>query len=68
VAGLKELGSAVGGLVGGRDGAAAGSVVGGTAATVIVAGQKGREVTLPEGAALTVELAADATVLRPPSR
>jgi hypothetical protein len=35
---------------------------------VIVAGQKGREVTLPEGAALTVELAADATVLRPPSR
>lgn len=68
VAGLKELGSAVGGLIGGRDGAAAGSVVGGTAATVIVAGQKGRDVTLPEGAPLTVELAADATVLRPPPR
>ena len=65
VAGLREVGAAVGGLIGGRDGAAAGTVVGGAAATVIVASAKGREVTLPANAALVVELTAPATVLRP---
>ncbi len=56
VAGLREMGAAVGGLIGGRDGAAAGTVVGGAAATVIVASAKGREVTLPANAALVIEL------------
>jgi hypothetical protein len=55
----------VGGLIGGRDGSAAGSVVGGAAATVIVTSQKGREVTLPANAAVAIELTAPATVLRP---
>jgi tRNA A-37 threonylcarbamoyl transferase component Bud32 len=65
VSGLKQVGSAVGGLIGGRDGSAAGSVVGGAAATVIVSSQKGREVTLPDGAALSIELTEPATVMRP---
>jgi len=65
VSGLREVGAAVGGLIGGHDGAAAGTVVGGAAATVIVASAKGREVTLPANAALAVELTAPATVLRP---
>jgi serine/threonine-protein kinase len=65
VAGLREVGSAVGGLIGGKDGAAAGGVVGGAAATVIVSSQKGREVTLPASAALSIELREPATVLRP---
>ena len=68
VAGLREMGAAVGGLIGGRDGAAAGTVVGGAAATVIVASARGREVTLPANAALVIELTAPATVMRPVER
>jgi serine/threonine-protein kinase len=68
VAGLRGVGAAFGGLIGGRDGATAGTVVGGAAATVVVASAAGREVTLPANAALTIELTAPATVMRPPPR
>jgi tRNA A-37 threonylcarbamoyl transferase component Bud32 len=68
MAGLREVGAAVGGLIGGHDGAAAGTVVGGAAATMIVSSQKGREITLPANAAVTLDLTAPATVMRPRPR
>ncbi len=65
VAGLSEVGAAVGGLLGGRRGASAGGVVGGAAGTVYVTGEKGRDVTLPARASLSVETSEPTTVARP---
>jgi hypothetical protein len=59
--GLSEIGEAVEGLLGRIKG---GSVEGGSAGTVIVTSAKGREVTLPAHAALSVELAAPLVVSR----
>jgi len=66
--GLSELGAAVGGLIGGRRGAGAGTVVGGTAGTVVVTTSRGREVALGAGASLSVELLEPVTVVRPKQR
>lgn len=57
ITGLSEVGAAVGGLIGGRRGAAAGAVM--------VTTSQGREVTLAARAALSIELLAPATVNRP---
>ncbi|MGE5126385.1 MAG: serine/threonine-protein kinase [Betaproteobacteria bacterium] len=65
VAGLSEVGAAVGGLLAGRRGASAGGVVGGAAGTVYVTGEKGRDVTLPARASLSVETSEPTTVARP---
>ena len=62
---LSELGSAMGGLIGGRKGAAAGIVVGGTAGAMVVTTSRGREVALGAGARLSVELLEPVTVARP---
>jgi serine/threonine-protein kinase len=65
VAGLSEVGAAVGGLFGGRKGAAAGSVVGGAAGTAIVTTSAGREVALAARAPLSVELLEPVRLSRP---
>ena len=65
VAGLAGVGAAVGALMGGKGGAVAGTVVGGAAGVAVVTTDKGREVTLPERAPLTIELLGPATVTRP---
>jgi serine/threonine-protein kinase len=65
IAGLSEMGAAVGGLIGGRKGSAAGSVVGGTAGAVMVTTSQGREIALAARAPLSVELLEPATVSRP---
>jgi tRNA A-37 threonylcarbamoyl transferase component Bud32 len=65
IAGLAGVGAAVGGLIGGKGGAVAGTVVGGAAGVAVVTTDKGREVTLPERAPLTIELLGPATVTRP---
>jgi hypothetical protein len=62
---LSELGAAVGGLIGGRRGASAGMVVGGSAGAMVVTTSKGREVALGRGAPLSVELLEPVTVARP---
>lgn len=46
---LSDLSAAVGDLIGGRRGAAAGTVVGGTAGTMVVTTSRGREVALGAG-------------------
>ncbi len=65
VTSLSEVGAAVGGLLGGRKGASAGGVVGGAAGAVYVSSEKGREVTLPARASLSVETSESTTVIRP---
>jgi serine/threonine-protein kinase len=65
IAGLAGVGAAVGALMGGKGGAVAGTVVGGAAGVAVVTTDKGREVTLPERAPLTIELLGPATVTRP---
>jgi serine/threonine-protein kinase len=65
VAGLSEVGAAVGGLLGGRKGASAGGVVGGAAGAAYVTSEKGRDVTLPARASLSVETAEPTTLRRP---
>jgi serine/threonine-protein kinase len=62
---LSELGAAVGGLIGGRRGASAGMVVGGTAGTMVVTTSRGREVALGRGAPFSVELLEPVTVACP---
>jgi hypothetical protein len=62
---LSDLSAAVGDLIGGRRGGSAGSVVGGTAGTMVVATSRGREVALPAGAPLSVELLEPVTMARP---
>jgi len=64
VAGLAEVGAAVGGLLGGRKGAVAGVAIGGGAGVVYVNSDKGREVTLPARATLSVETAEATTITR----
>jgi tRNA A-37 threonylcarbamoyl transferase component Bud32 len=64
---LSELGAAVGGLIGGRRGASAGMVVGGTAGAMVVTTSKGREVALGNGAPMSVELLVPVTVACPAS-
>jgi tRNA A-37 threonylcarbamoyl transferase component Bud32 len=63
--GLSEVGAAVGGLLGGHKGASAGGVVGGAAGSVYVTSAKGREVTLPARASLSVETSEPTTISRP---
>jgi hypothetical protein len=65
VTGLSEVGSAVGGLIGGRKGATAGTVVGGTAGTMMVTTSQGRDVALAARAPLSIELLEPVTVTRP---
>ncbi len=63
--GLSEVGAAVGGLLGGRKGGSAGGVVGGAAGSVYVTSAKGREVTLPARASLSVETSEPTAITRP---
>jgi uncharacterized protein YcfJ len=65
VSGLSDVGAVVGGFLGGRRGERAGGAVGGAAGTVYVSSEKGREVTLPERASLSVETAERTTITRP---
>jgi len=65
VAGLSGVGAAVGGLLGGKKGAITGTAIGGAAGVVYVSSEKGREVTLPAHASLSVETAEPATIVRP---
>ena len=55
----------MGGLIGGRKGAAAGTVVGGTAGAMMVTTSQGREVALAARAALSIELLEPVTLTRP---
>jgi len=68
VGGLTAAGAVVGGLLGGKGGAVGGAVVGGAAGVAVVTTDKGREVTLPSRAPLSVEVAESFTVSRPKSR
>ena len=67
IAGLAGVGAAVGGLLGGRGGAVAGTVLGGAAGVAVVQTDRGREITLPGGAPVTVELTAPVTLERAPA-
>ncbi len=55
-------GAIIGAIVGGKKGAAIGSAVGGGAGTGVVLSTRGKEVHVPEGAALVLKLAAPVTV------
>ncbi len=55
----------MGGLIGGKGGAVAGTVVGGAAGVVVVTTDKGREVTIASRAPLSVELTGPLTLTRP---
>jgi len=55
-------GAVVGGLLGGKKGAVIGGAAGGGAGTAVVLNQRGKEVRLGKGAALTLRLAAPVTI------
>jgi hypothetical protein len=55
-------GAVVGGLLGGTKGAAQGAAVGGGAGTGVVLATKGKEVRLPSGTDVSIQLAAPLTV------
>ena len=55
-------GAVVGGLIGGKKGAAIGGAAAGGAGTAVVLNQRGKEVRLGKGAALTLRLAAPVTI------
>jgi hypothetical protein len=55
-------GAVVGGLIGGKKGAVIGGAAGGGAGTAVVLNQRGKEVRLGKGAALTLRLAAPVTI------
>ncbi len=65
IAGLSEVGAAVEGFIDSLKGGSGGHVSGGSAEAVAVTSDKGREVTLPAQASLSLELARPATVVRP---
>jgi tRNA A-37 threonylcarbamoyl transferase component Bud32 len=65
IGGLAGVGAAVGGIIGGKKGAVAGTVLGGAAGVAVVETGKGRDVSLPANAAVTIELTAPATLMRP---
>jgi hypothetical protein len=55
-------GALIGAIVGGKKGAAIGSAAGGGAGTAVVLSTRGKEVSLPKGAALTLRLTEPITV------
>ena len=55
-------GAIVGAIFGGKKGAAIGTAAGGGAGTAVVLGTRGKEVSLPRGAALTLKLTAPLTM------
>jgi hypothetical protein len=55
-------GAIIGAIVGGKKGAAIGAAAGGGGGTAVVLSTRGKEVTLPRGAALTLKLAEPLTV------
>jgi len=55
-------GAIIGGLVGGKKGALIGTAAGGGAGTAVVLSTRGKEVSLPRGAALTLRLSEPVTV------
>jgi hypothetical protein len=55
-------GAVIGALVGGKKGAAIGTAVGGGAGAGVVLSTRGKEVTLPKGAALTLRLTEPVTI------
>jgi hypothetical protein len=61
-------GAVVGGIVGGGDGAAKGAAIGGAGGTGVVLATRGKEVTVPSGASLSVKLLAPLTVRVPVKR
>jgi hypothetical protein len=58
-------GALVGAILGGKKGALIGTAAGGGAGTAVVLSTSGREVRIPEGAALTLQLSAPVTVTVP---
>ena len=55
-------GAIIGGLLGGKKGALIGTAVGGGGGTAVVLSTRGKEVHLPKGAALTLQLSRPLTV------
>ena len=55
-------GALIGGLIGGKKGAAIGTAAGGGAGTAVVLSTRGKEVQLPKGSALTLQLSQPLTV------
>ena len=55
-------GAIIGAIVGGKKGAAIGTAVGGGAGTAVVLSTRGKEVSLPKGAALTLKLTEPVTI------
>ena len=55
-------GAIIGALTGGKNGALIGTAAGGGAGTAVVLSTRGKEVHLPEGAALRLRLTAPVTV------
>jgi hypothetical protein len=55
-------GAVIGGLLGGKKGAAQGAAVGGGAGTGVVLATTGKEVRLPSGTDVSIQLAAPLTV------
>jgi hypothetical protein len=55
-------GAVIGGILGGKKGAAEGAAVGGGAGTGLVLATKGKEVQLPSGTDVSIQLAAPLTV------
>ena len=55
-------GAIIGGVLGGKKGAAIGTAVGGGAGAAVVLSTRGKEIHLPKGAALTLQLSQPLTV------
>jgi hypothetical protein len=62
IGGGAAAGAVIGGIVGGGDGAAKGAAIGGGAGTGVVLSTRGKEVSLPAGAAVSVKLAEPVTL------
>lgn len=61
-------GAVIGGIAGGGDGAAKGAAIGGAGGTGVVLATRGKEVSVPAGASLSVRLVAPITVRVPIAR